>query len=579
MNLETSFCENETSPLMENLEHEHEKFSFKQMRKELLLLVKIAIPIILTNLCGFLILTESIIIAGHISKYELDACALANSVINVAGIAVATGLCTACDTLFSQMYGSKHRKAIGAMLIKSTMIITIFPILLIALHINMEPLFILMGQDKIVAKDAARYMVIFSPGLLFGFYFLILTRYMQNQNKVLPPMIIGIIVNIFNVVSQYLTVYYFKLGFDFSAICQAITFLLFWALELAYILIAKLYEETWDGWTRDVFLEWGLFTKLAIPGAAMVIMECFCFEIGTLLSGVMGPLEMAAQSVLFQLETITFMISFGVGISVNIRVGQYLGSGKPQQALKVYRYGLLVMMSSFVLTSSLILGFKDYLPLVFTNDGEAQKLSSELLPILVGVQFFDAFGTVTMGALRGCGRQKICVLLIFCSFYLLGQPIGISLAFVAQLKVQGLWIGLLVSLAICVPIAVIYTNFIQDWQHQANLCQKRIAEARHQQENEEFKNETIESRRNSFQQLEYFKASHRRSISKSFSVSVPGNIMVTKYVEVTEKTYTKAYITKFIIFFSTLCVLIMGILVKLYLPRELYWPLSNSTSH
>ena len=42
-----------------------------------------------------------------------------------------------------------------------------------------------------------------------------------------------------------------------------------------------------------------------------------------------------------------------------------------------------------------------------------------------------------MGALRGCGRQKLGILLVLLGFYILGQPIGISLAFLTPLGIKG----------------------------------------------------------------------------------------------------------------------------------------------
>ena len=50
---------------------------------------------------------------------------------------------------------------------------------------------------------------------------------------------------------------------------------------------------------------------------------------------------------------------------------------------------------------------------------------------------------VIQGILRGCGLQTIGALINFGAFYFFGLPLGISLAFLANMGVIGVWIGLM----------------------------------------------------------------------------------------------------------------------------------------
>ncbi|CAH8656101.1 unnamed protein product [Heterobilharzia americana] len=66
-------------------------------------LVCLATPITITSVVAFLSGPVSLIFCGQLGKTALATVGLANSVFNVAGLAVVTGLLTAVDTLFSQV--------------------------------------------------------------------------------------------------------------------------------------------------------------------------------------------------------------------------------------------------------------------------------------------------------------------------------------------------------------------------------------------------------------------------------------------------------------------------------------------
>ncbi len=55
-----------------------------------------------TSLATFSVGVVSIMFCGHLGATELAIAGLANSIFNVAGLAVIYGLLTACDTLFAQ---------------------------------------------------------------------------------------------------------------------------------------------------------------------------------------------------------------------------------------------------------------------------------------------------------------------------------------------------------------------------------------------------------------------------------------------------------------------------------------------
>ncbi|KAI0241327.1 Multidrug and toxin extrusion protein 1 [Lamellibrachia satsuma] len=191
--------------------------------------------------------TTSIIFCGQLDAMSLGAVSLANSVINVTCLAVGMGLATACDTLFSQSYGSENKTLVGDYLQKSLLILALACLPCWAVHLNTESLLRLLGQDEEIARLAGRYLLLYMPSVAFAFFFMVLAKYMQNQNIVLPSVVIGVATNVVNAGLHYVFVYTLDLRTDGSALAQVSANFTAMTLTLLYIVCSGCCKDTWAG--------------------------------------------------------------------------------------------------------------------------------------------------------------------------------------------------------------------------------------------------------------------------------------------------------------------------------------------
>ncbi|EUB54891.1 Multidrug and toxin extrusion protein [Echinococcus granulosus] len=91
------------------------------------------------------------------------------------------------------------------------------------------------------------YLLGLIPGLFFATTIEIFTKYVQVQNKVYPPLLASIIGNCVNAGAHYLFNFYSDSGFVGSAISQSLGFMAQASVVVAYILISRIYRNTWDG--------------------------------------------------------------------------------------------------------------------------------------------------------------------------------------------------------------------------------------------------------------------------------------------------------------------------------------------
>uniref|UniRef100_A0A3B5Q5A6 Multidrug and toxin extrusion protein n=1 Tax=Xiphophorus maculatus TaxID=8083 RepID=A0A3B5Q5A6_XIPMA len=224
-------------------------------RHELLQLLKLAGPVVISQLMVFLISILSLEFYCHLGKMELAAVLLAAAVniIGVTGISVGTGLSASCDTLISQTYWSGNLKRVGVILQRGVLILLLACFPCWAVLINTEPLLLAVKQSPQVARSLSNpFFFFFCHDLQAAFMYQLEGKNLRNQ------------------------------------VCLS--------------------EESCGltGWSLDCLQEWSLFIKLAIPSMFMICLS-WIFEVGGFLAGVISEVELGAQSIAYQLCIVAYM--------------------------------------------------------------------------------------------------------------------------------------------------------------------------------------------------------------------------------------------------------------------------------
>ncbi|XP_022595806.1 multidrug and toxin extrusion protein 1-like isoform X1 [Seriola dumerili] len=434
-----------------------------EYRNETVQLVKLAGPVLISQLMVFMISIISMVFCGHLGKTELAGVSLAAAVVNVSGISIGTGLSSTCDTLISQTYGSGNLKRVGVILQRGILILLLACFPCWAVLINTEPLLLAVKQSPEVASLSQLYVKIFMPALPAVFMYQLQGKYLQNQGIMWPQVVTGAIGNVLNVIINYIFLYPLEWGVAGSAAANAISQYLLALFLCGYICWRGLHKATWGGWSLDCLQEWGPFVKLAIPSMLMICLSWWIFEIGGFLAGVISEVELGAQSIAYQLCIIAYMFPLGFSVAASVRVGNALGAGNTKQAKLSCKVPIICafILACFVGASLSIA--RNVIGYIFTSEQDIIKRVADVMLLFGFMHVGDATAGVAAGVLRGAGKQLFGALCNLIGLYIIGFPIGVYLMFAAKMGIVGLWTGL----TLCVSLqAIVFVTFLckLDWK-------------------------------------------------------------------------------------------------------------------
>lgn len=149
-----------------------------------------------------------------------------------------------------------------------------------------------------------------------------------------------------------------------------------------------------------------------------------------------------------------------------------MGAGKPQRAKLAAMVALgcaTVIGIIHVLWTAV---FRDQWTSLFTKDTSVIRLAAAVMPLMGLCELGNCPQTTGCGVLRGTARPAIGARINLMSFYLVGTPVAVGLAFWMRVGFGGLWYGLLSAQLACVVLVLMVVVGRTDWEVEALRAQK-----------------------------------------------------------------------------------------------------------
>lgn len=186
----------------------------------------------------------------------------------------------------------------------------------------------------------------------------------------------------------------------------------------------------------------GIF-KIGVPTALQGTVYCMISMVLTRMCSVFGPAAVAVQRVGGQVEAVSWNTADGFAAALNAFAAQNYGAGKMERVRKGYHISFFTLAVWGALITLVFVLFPEPLSRIFFHEEEAIRVSVNYLRILGAGEAFMCIELMTVGALSGLGRTKLCSII---SILLTGAriPLAVVLSGTA-LESDGIWWALTLS--------------------------------------------------------------------------------------------------------------------------------------
>ncbi len=418
----------------------------------------LALPLVLAGLCQVAIWTSDVIMIGWLGPQPLAAAALAVH-FQILFIIFGLGVVSAVGPLVAQAHGARKprgvRRSVRQGLWAGAALTAVFtPVFWFS-----EPLILLLGQEPENAADAALYVRWMIPGIGPALWIMVLRMFIATFGRVRVVTYVTALGIPVNVLVNYALIFgnwgMPALGLAGAGIASSVSTIFMFVWLLIYVvfyppfrrfgILRRLWKPDWPRFV-EVF-------RLGIPIGVAMLFEELLFTVSAYLMGLIGTLALAAHAIAMQCVAVSFMIVQGISQAATIRVGLHAGRGSPEGA---YRAGwvALIMGTAFMAGVGLFyLLAPEFLVWIFLDEdaqGSAAVLALGVQFLFFGalMQVFDGGQLIASGALRGLKDVTIPMAVSLVSYWGIGLPLGITLAFWLGYDGQGLWAGILVGLGV-----------------------------------------------------------------------------------------------------------------------------------
>lgn len=433
--------------------------------------LRLGAPIMLGQLGIIIVGFADNIMVGHHSVQELAAASFVNNFFNLAFIC-GMGFSYGLTPIVGRLYSQKQEDEIGGVLKNSLFLNGAVGVLL-----SLCMLFLLfridwLGQPEELYPYIYPYYTLQLFSVIFTMLFNSFKQFSDGTTDTFTPMCIMLGANVLNIIGNYLLIYghagFPEMGLTGAGISTLLSRVLTLLVFAALFVSRQKYAAYLKGFHKAVLNKADIskLVRLGIPVGFQMGVESASFSLSVIMIGWIGSSALAAYQIGIVITTLGFMMYYGIGAAVAIRVSNFYGTFSIGEMKNAAKAGLNIMRISMLLFISGLLLFRNKIGYLFTSDEEVVSMVALFAwPIMV-YQFGDSLQILYANALRGITSVKYMAKVALICHIGLALPIAYLCGFVFNWGALGVWLGFPVSLTtLGVLLGIHFNRKIKEMAH------------------------------------------------------------------------------------------------------------------
>jgi len=420
-------------------------------------LASLAVPITLVQVSLMALGVEDCMIVGRYSAVGLAGVAI-GAIYFFTIISFGFGMIFGIEPLVSQAFGARDEPAIVRAFQRGLVIIFVLGTLSALSLVPAEFVLSHLAQPRAITQIAGPYLQVQASSTYAMLLFSLMRTTLQARGITRPILITILGANVINIVLSIVLVFGYwgfpRMGPVGSGIASAIArwFMAAMLLALAWRPMRPLF--VWRPDSLSPVPLWHM-VRIGLPVGAQITLEFGVWALVALIMGSLGPTAAAANQIVLNIASFTFMVPLGIGTAGSVLVGQAIGAGDPASARRfasaafVTGVGFMACCGlAFILVPALFAH-------AYTNDAATIALAATLIPIAGVFEVFDGTQVVAIGLLRGTGDTRTPMIVNLIGYWFVGLPLSLWLGRGLGFGPRGLWWGLVSGLVVVATILVI----------------------------------------------------------------------------------------------------------------------------